>query len=350
MFHPSRLTFAAVALFSFNVQAAETLPGVGFSHNDWEIVCDNTRTCRAAGYSEDSAERRVSVLLTRAAGPAEAVNGKLMLGSYGEEDEAFYATLPKNIKLTLHINGRPAGRVTVPQDSLVADLPPQQLTALLTALRGKTTIEWASGDNRWPLSGAGAAAVLLKMDEFQGRLHTPGALIRKGVRSEASVPLPLEPLAIKPAKPFPTRPSDKKIGADPELRKALLAQMGNDSVCAERLTNPDQAIEINRLSNSKLLASTLCWLAAYNGGSGYWVINERPPFNPDLVTDSGSEYGDGSIYTSQKGRGMGDCWSSDSWTWDGNQFVQTEASSSGMCRLMAPGGAWSLPRIVTKGR
>lgn len=350
MFLRPRFFLAAITLLPLGATAADPLPGVSFSHNDWEIVCDNTRTCRAAGYSEDGAERRVSVLLTRAAGPGEAVKGQLMLGSYGEEDEAFYATLPKNIKLTLHINGRPAGRVTVPQDSLVADLPPQQLSALLTALRGKTTIEWALGDNRWPLSGAGAAAVLLKMDEFQGRLHTPGALIRKGTRSEASVPPPLEPLTIKPAKLVPTRPSDKKIGADPELRKALLALMGNDSVCAERLANPDQAIEINRLSNSKLLASTFCWLAAYNGGSGYWVINERPPYNPDLVTDSGSEYGNGSIYTSQKGRGLGDCWSSDSWTWDGNQFVQTEASSTGMCRLMAPGGAWSLPSIVTKGR
>lgn len=350
MLHPSRLALAAIALLPLGATATETLPGVSFYHIDWEIVCDNTRTCRAAGYSEDGAERRVSVLLTRAAGPGEAVKGQLMLGSYGEEDEAFYASLPKNIKLTLRIDGRPAGRVTVPQNSLVADLPPQQLTALLTALRGKATIEWASGDNRWPLSGTGAAAVLLKMDEFQGRLNTPGALIRKGTRSEASVPPPLEPLAIKPVKLFPTRPSDKTIGADPELRKALLALMGNDSVCAERLANPDQAIEINRLSNSKLLASTFCWLAAYNGGSGYWVINERPPFNPVLVTDSGSEYGNGSIETSQKGRGLGDCWSSESWDWDGQQFVQTEASSSGMCRLMAPGGAWSLPRIVTKGR
>jgi hypothetical protein len=350
MFLRPRFFLAAIALFPLGATAADPQPGVSFSHNDWEIVCDNTRTCRAAGYSEDGAERRVSVLLTRAAGPGEAVKGQLTLGRYGEEDEAFYATLPKNIKLTLHINGRPAGRVTVPQDSLVADLPPQQLSALLTALRGKTTIEWALGDNRWPLSGAGAAAVLLKMDEFQERLHTPGALIRKGTRSEASVLPPLEPLTIKPAKLFPTRPSDKKIGADPELRKALLAHMGNDSVCAERLANPDQAIEINRLSNSKLLASTFCWLAAYNGGSGYWVINEKPPFNPDLVTDSGSEYGNGSIYTSHKGRGLGDCWSSDSWTWDGDQFVQTEASSTGMCRLMAPGGAWSLPSIVTKAR
>ena len=27
--------------------------GVSFSHKDWEVVCDNTLTCRAAGYSAE---------------------------------------------------------------------------------------------------------------------------------------------------------------------------------------------------------------------------------------------------------------------------------------------------------
>lgn len=30
---------------------AET--GVSFSHKDWEVVCDNTLTCRTAGYSAE---------------------------------------------------------------------------------------------------------------------------------------------------------------------------------------------------------------------------------------------------------------------------------------------------------
>ena len=27
--------------------------GVSFSHKDWELACDNTLTCRAAGYSAE---------------------------------------------------------------------------------------------------------------------------------------------------------------------------------------------------------------------------------------------------------------------------------------------------------
>lgn len=352
MFHPSRLALAAIALLAFGASAADPLPGLSFSHNDWQIVCDNTRTCRAAGYSEDGAERRVSVLLTRAAGPGEAVKGQLMLGSYGEEDEALYASLPKNIKLTLRIDGRPIGRVTVPQDSLVADLPPQQVAALLKALRGKTTIEWASGDNSWPLSGAGATAVLLKMDEFQGRLGTQGAIIRKGAQGEDGV-LPPLPAQVIVAAPLPkTLPEDAKLAKSKSLRKALRAAIGKDDDCPDfdDETLATEGFAIIRLSSTQLLASARCWMGAYNVGYGYWVINAQPPFHPMLVTYSGSDFSGSEISSTQKGRGLGDCWSSDSWTWDGNQFVQTEASSTGMCRLMAPGGAWSLPQIVTKAR
>ena len=351
MLHPSRSFLAAIALFPFGALAAESLPGLSFSHNDWQIVCDNTRTCRAAGYSEDGAERRVSVLLTRAAGPGEAIRGQLMLGSYGEEDEAFYATLPKNIKLTLHINGRPAGRVSIPQDSLVADLPPQQLTALLTALRGKTTIEWASGNNRWPLSGAGASAVLLKMDEFQGRLGTQGAIIRKGPQGEDGV-LPPLPAQVVVAAPLPkTLPEDTKLAKSKSLRKALRTAIGKDDDCPDfdDETLAAEGLAITRLSSTQLLASARCWMGAYNAGFGYWVINAQSPFHPVLVTYSGSDFNGSEISSMQKGRGLGDCWSSDSWTWDGSQFAHTESSTTGMCRLMAPGGAWSLPSIVTNG-
>jgi|JI6StandDraft_1071083.scaffolds.fasta_scaffold1050894_2 hypothetical protein len=50
------------------------------------------------------------------------------------------------------------------------------------------------------------------------------------------------------------------------------------------------------------------------------------------------------------GRGLGDCWSSSEWTWDAKQFLQTASSSTAMCKLLAPGGAWSLPTFVTDVR
>lgn len=48
-----------------------------FSHHDWDLVCDSTRSCRAAGYQCDGDSLAVSVLLARKAGPHKPVTGKL---------------------------------------------------------------------------------------------------------------------------------------------------------------------------------------------------------------------------------------------------------------------------------
>jgi hypothetical protein len=135
------------------------------------------------------------------------------------------------------------------------------------------------------------------------------------------------------------------------LRKALAATI-KEGDCEDLTAKGDEQseIEVTRLSDTRWLASARCWLAAYNAGSGYWVINAAPPYSPQLVTASGTDYGDGVIGASGKGRGLGDCWSSESWTWDGKQFVHTSETSSGMCKLVAPGGAWDLPVLVTEGR
>ena len=60
---------------------AAGLPQLSFQHHDWELVCDNTRTCRAAGYhAEDGRHPPLSVLLERRSGPGEAFVGRLRLG------------------------------------------------------------------------------------------------------------------------------------------------------------------------------------------------------------------------------------------------------------------------------
>ena len=69
--------FLAVAMpAACPVHAADA----AFDHEDWQLVCDNTRTCRAAGYQSDAADMPVSVLLTRKAGAGTAVAGRVMLG------------------------------------------------------------------------------------------------------------------------------------------------------------------------------------------------------------------------------------------------------------------------------
>ncbi|UXI70171.1 DUF1176 domain-containing protein [Tahibacter amnicola] len=320
--------------------------GLSFSHKDWELACDNTRTCRAAGYSDDAQTHRVSVQLERRAGAHTAVEVNLMLG---QEDDA-YEALPSTIPLDLVINGKRAGSVSVERNTLVATLAAAETKALLAALAGTSTIEWVHGDIRWRLSDKGSSAVLLKMDEFQGRIGTPGALVRTGTRDEKNVLPPLPAPEVVRGRLAAARPGDATFDV---THAAALREMLRSATTEEDCSlffesgegEPD--IDVWRLTDTKLLVATPCWRGAYNAGNGYWVINQVAPFDPVFVTTEGSEYGSGEINGDYKGRGLGDCWSSKTWTWDGSTFVLTRATSTGMCRMIAPGGAWELPTVIT---
>lgn len=347
------------------LQAAPT-QGIEFDYQDWELACDNTRTCRAAGYQADNADKAISVLLTRKAGAKQAVNVEVMLGDYDEQEVALFEQLPDNLPLKLSINGKPLGQVLVNQTELKTTLSTQQTQALLNSLTKHSNIVFSYGKLNWQLSDLGATAVLLKMDEFQGRLGTVGALVNKGNASEANV-LPALPIPIvKQVIPVQTtardNAKDKALFARLQkplveaLRHNVLANPQTAEYC-DMLANPEDHrlytniplhIDLVRLNDTKLLASSDCWLGAYNAGFGYWVVNERPPYQPQLVTLMGNAYNDGEISAMHKGRGLGDCWSLATWTWNGKKFVQTEEATTGMCKLVTPGGPWYLPTLVTK--
>ncbi|WP_255357536.1 DUF1176 domain-containing protein [Duganella sp. Root198D2] len=108
------------------------------------------------------------------------------------------------------------------------------------------------------------------------------------------------------------------------------------------------ALRAVRLSSTKMLVSMRCWIAAYNAGAGYWVVSDKPPFRPVLVTTTAADYAAGKIRELHKGRGRGDCWEFKTRGWNGKQFQLIAASTTGMCRMIAPDGAWSLPTVVTQ--
>lgn len=345
---------AALLLLATPALQAADLPQTRFSHGDWELACDNTRTCRAAGYSPDGVELSVSVLLTRQAGPDQPVTGQVKIGRYG--DNPVVDALPRRFRLNLQINGQAYGAVAFDSDSLLGSLDATQVNALLAALTRKSRLEFVRNGHVWALSDSGAAAALLKMDEFQGRLGTPGAIIRRGKQPESGV-LPMLPgLNVKPGPLASARAGDKDWVKQqgPALLKALRATLRNEETdyCPD-LTEPDPSFQeaptAARLTDTRLLVATRCWSGAYNVGYGYWIVNQAAPYQPELVTTSGSEYQAGVLSATQKGRGLGDCWSSDEWQWDGKHFVLTHSTTTGMCRLIEPGGAWDLPTRVRRG-
>lgn len=341
--HRARIALLLSVLPLTTLYAAESTQ-LRFFHKDWEIACDNTRTCRAAGYQDDDAEAGVSVLLTRPAGPSQSPRVQLQLADTG-------APLPDSVQM--YVAGRPLGAVKVGGHAK-GELSANQSAALLAAVLKDAPISWKAKKKSWTLSTKGANAVLLKMDDFQGRLDTPGALVRKGTKSESSVApaLPLPELVAAPVRGDTPDPGLVPVKQRPvllaELRKTLGEEDGNS--CEgfdENARSPDQ-LSAYRLSDSQLLVSVGCFMAAYNSGDAYWVINAQAPFAPVLVTNAGSDYSEGRIYAIQKGRGVGDCIASETWTWDGRRFVHTSSMSTGMCKSIAAGGAWELPTLVTK--
>jgi hypothetical protein len=312
---------------------------VTFQYGDWDLACDNTGTCRAAGYqaNDHDWDGPVSVLLTREAGPARPVAVELQLG---EVD-------PRPAAVHLLIDRRDLGEIRLSDGR--GRFSPPQVEALLAALRRDTAIAFLVGADGWFLSDAGASAVLLKMDEAQGRLGTPGALVRKGTRPESSVPAAIPAPVVVPAPVAPPRAGDAKLGADPALRRALQAAVAQAGECDPfDASDAEREVTVARLDDHELLVSTTCWTAAYNGGTGYWVVDAAPPHAAVLVTTDGSDYADGEIRADQKGRGIGDCWYHERWRWDGHAFVRTHRQEGLSCKGFL-GGAWDQPVYVTAG-
>lgn len=318
------------------------LPSISFDHKDWELACDNTRTCRAAGYHAEDDGPNATILLTRTAGPNQPITAQLQL-----------ADDPDHVapdQLTMTIDGKAVGTVRVDQKSNIGKLSQAQVTALLPTLLRDGHIAWSAKGTTWTISTAGANAVLLKMDEFQGRLDTPGALVRKGTKPESSVLPPLPRPEITVGTVSHDQHSVTLTAAQRRDVLAALRKTVKDGSCELVDTTPDKAgdLDIRHLTKDKLLVSHACWMAAYNTGDGYWVVDDKPPYSAVLVTTSATDYANGVISATQKGRGIGDCFSSATWTWDGKSFAQTSAATTGMCRQIAAGGAWDLPTLVTR--
>jgi hypothetical protein len=324
-----------------SVALAQTPEGPTFTRHDWELACDTSGTCRAVGYQPEDTLEPVSVRLTRKAGPATPVVGEV----------TFHSETTTETALVLSIDGKAVGApITLGPKTTIGALSPEQVSALLGALRRTTQAAIVfRGKASWRLSDKGATAVLLKMDDVQGRVGTVGALAKPGAADESAVP---GPRAVEVVTAAPVTPSAKDEAAFLKRhRRALLASLRKTTKaddCAD-LHGEEVSLSATKLNERFLLVIARCWLAAYNEGEGAWVVEAQPPFTPRLVTESSNGFKDGELFTSQKSRGLGDCWSARTWTWDGARFVLTESTSTGQCRGF-PGGAWTLPTLKLEVR
>lgn len=258
------------------------LPRIPSSHSeDWEFACDNTRTCRAAGYQDEALGPSASVLLTRRAGPDQLVLATRQLADNGDAEAQ-----PDIVHM--FVEDRALGSVTLTGKD-AGQSSRQQTAALLHTLDQDRAIAWRAGASTWTISASGSTAVLLKMDASQGRLGTPGALVRKGSKPEATV---LPALSLPVIHAVTPAAATAAVALSADERAGLLAalrQASADDLCEALYAESDHALLAYPLSRDRMLVSTTCWRAAYDTANGFWIAKRKPPYAPRLVTHEASD-------------------------------------------------------------
>ena len=334
-----------LSLLPFTAMAASTsIKGIG-NYQDWDLVCDNTGTCRMAGYQDESSDP-VSILFTRAAGENAAVEGKFTILPFGETDRD--VQVGQDIEIWL--NGKSLGTVKHISDENPDKLTEAQTKALLSGLKKESEIRLTYGKTTLKVSDKGAAAAMLKMDEFQQRLNTPSALICKGQEKHAVLapqPAPkIEVVSVNNRKTTELKRGEKQYDN-------VLALLRKANSCDdEDITSQD--ITLYPLTQNKVLAEALCVRGAYQSTNYYAVLDDKLSKVEQVLEDQYNfAYYDEKLNAlivegSYKSSGLAESWYGYEAAWNGKTFITTAEHTSGSSKGFI-GGAWGgLPTFVSE--
>ena len=322
---------------------ATSIKGIG-NYQDWDLVCDNTGTCRMAGYQDESSDP-VSILFTRAAGENAAVEGKFTILPFGEADRD--VQVGQDIEIWL--NGKSLGKVKHISDDAPDKLTEEQTKALLSGLKKESEIRLTYGKTTLKVSDKGAAAAMLKMDEFQQRLNTPSALISQGQEKHAVLAPKVEP-KIDAVSVKNRKTTELKLGEKQYDNVLALLRKAHDGCVDEDLESQD--ITIYPLTHNKVLAEALCFKGAYQSTNYYAVLDDKLSNVEQVLAEQYNEAGydekQGYAFVrgSYKGRALGDCLAGQDAVWNGKIFIRTSEWTTGSCKGL-PGGTWQLPIFVS---
>lgn len=325
------------------VAMATSIKGIG-NYQDWDLVCDNTGTCRMAGYQDESSDP-VSILFTRAAGENAAVEGKFTILPFGEADR----DIQVGQDIEIWLNGKSLGKVKHISDDAPDKLTEEQTKALLSGLKKESEIRLTYGKTTLKVSDKGAAAAMLKMDEFQQRLNTPSALIRQGQEKHAvlapKAESKIDAVSVNNRKTIELKRGEKQFN-----HVLALLRKAHDGCVDEDLESQD--ITLYPLTQNKVLAEALCARAAYQYTNYYAVLDDKLSKVEQVLADQYNEAGydekQGYAFVRgiYKGRVIGDCWNSEDAVWNGKIFIRTSEWTTGSCKGFT-GGAWQLPIFVS---
>ncbi len=193
------------------------------------------------------------------------------------------------------------------------------------AFRGRRILISVDGQPGGAISLAGSAAALRWIDERQGRVGGVTALVAAGPRPASVVPA-ARPLPVVRLAPMVEQ------GELPAVLPAALAARSDVKRCAREWSDPlgefPQSGAEARLSDTEYLWAIPCGRGAYNFSTHYIIARRdgsraRSPRlgGGDTAVNAGYDPATRTLGAFNKGRGLGDCGTIDTWGWTGSRFA-----------------------------
>ena len=315
---------------------------------DWLGVCANTGACSAFGFAPEEDENGGYLIIKRDGGPAAAPHVSIVFDPGDKQPTADWS---------LSLDGHPVAGVGPvhaegSEAGARAELTGHAAGALIAALRNGRSLEIsAGGKSLVEISLAGSAAILLWVDDQQGRLETVTALARPGAKPAASVPAATAPPLILAAPPI-----DQK-GVPDHAPKGMTK--GGDDCDLDPTITPDDIVA--RLAPGVVLWGPQCGMGAYNEVSIFFLGDEHArnlrrisfPEAPgagqakdDLLINASFDPKTQTLAMFSKARGIGDCGQVTDWVWNGKAFALVSDDVMPICRGV-PNDDWP-PLFVSR--
>lgn len=316
--------------------AADPTPGTIKTFGDWAVACDNQHRCEMTslvpgdGVEAEAGYDEVSFSVVREAGPAGGFSVEVQMPDTEDGSEV-------SIRIDAAIIDG-----AIPKNGLIRFTGAKAVKIVAAMVKGKEMHIADIADTmvgRVSLSGSSAA--LRFIDADQGRAGTITAAVAKGAKPASTVPAAIAGPVVRYV-----RPSGTPARITPGLRKAMEKATGCDENYGDGVGEMP-AVEAIALGGANTLALLPCGNGAYNYSTVPFIINggkaviarfDYPPgmtaaedgeatlVNADWDTKTGQ------LTSYSKGRGIGDCGSSEAYVWDGARFRLVEARTMGECR------------------
>lgn len=313
-----------ILLLALAAAAAAPQPGAVKTFKDWTVACDNVLSCTA-----------VMLLPEDDAGSDDYTSIVLSRTGYADAPVAIEVdTGPVKGAAILFVDGvsvQPLG--TANGGGVATTLT---LATLAKMAQGSRIEVRVAGKGAGGGSLAGFAAAMRYWDAGQRRDGGPDAVVAKGKAVRTLAP-PLAPRIVAARVPA------TKVAAPGKATITLLAKKFG---CEDEQDGPMDA-EAYALAPGKTLIFLPCGAGAYNFSSKPVIATGKSyalasfDLTPDwsgeddpepILVNAGFDAKTATLSSYSKGRGPGDCGTSQTWVWDGSRFRLTEMREMSECR------------------